>query len=599
MRARQTKRKATWKETISSLWHFLAEDKKRLVGSFVIAFFKSVASISLSIFIGYLVDGVFSDFADPQLVGRAWSNLLYSCLIIAAGYAVYFTLYLIASKIVIKLSFNLGFRIRDLIFMKIHKIPYGVMQRQMTGDLMAKATIDVNALAVNMSFSVSNIFVAPVIALCVYVGLFILSPYLGLIALGLFALNVFGSWCFARWSMPKFEANQHVLGELNVEVEEQIANRKVTKAFNLQQKAFDRFSAINRKQRDVATDAEIRVTYIFPWNELIECLMLTVLYAVGIVFYLNGVGGGVFGPISVATLTAFSMLVKYSNGEAANSLRIIGFVQKMLISGERCLSVLKFPDYVDESADRLACERGDIEFKNVWFSYKEGEPVLKDVSFFIPSRTTTTIVGPTGSGKTTIVNLLSRFYEADSGSIAIDGRDIKTVSQASLCDNVAVVLQDSFLFSETIRNNIAYGNMEASDEQIVAAAKAANIHAFIDGLPQKYDTVISERVNDFSDGQIQMIALARAFLSRAPILILDEATSSVDTKTEADIQDAMLRLMRQKTVIIIAHRLSTIVHADQILVMRSGRIVERGKHEELLAANGFYYRLYAANAVMD
>ncbi|WP_052663087.1 ABC transporter ATP-binding protein [Mycoplasmoides pirum] len=596
-----TQNKVTWYETIKLLWHYLANDKKRLIGAFILAFFKSIFSISLSIFIGFLIQECFIGFAsgNTEQINASWSKLLYGCLIIFSGYVIYFCLYLLASKIVIKLSFNLGFKLRDLIFIKLHRMPFAVMQQTMTGDLMAKSTIDVNALAVNMSFSISNMFVAPIIVICVYTGLFILSPYLALIMVAMFVIIIIGASVFAKLSAPKFQQNQKIIGDMNVEVEEQISNRKVIKLFNLQEQAYDQFFKINNMQKNASIEAETKINLIYPWNEFVENLMLSILYVVAIIFFLNNIGSGVFGSISVAILTSFSMLARYANGEAVWSLRLIGNVQKMLISGERCLSILNFPNYVDESNDLLIDVKGDIKFENVCFAYKENQPVLKNISFFIPNKTTTTIVGPTGSGKTTIVNLLSRFYEINSGLITIDNIDIRKVSQKSLCDNVSVVLQDSFLFSETIHNNIAYGNLNASKEEIIAAAKAANIHNFIENLPNKYETIISEKTNDFSDGQIQMIALARAFLSKAPILILDEATSSVDTKTESDIQDAMLKLMKMKTVIVIAHRLSTIIHADQILVMNSGEIVEHGTHEELLNKKGFYYQLFKANTIMN
>lgn len=595
-------KKISWKSTIKSLWNYLAKDKKILIGALCLTLIKTILSVSLSIIIGLLVQETFANFvnSNPEIINQAWIKLLYSSLFILCGYIVYFFLYLTAAKIIIKLSFNLGYKIRDLIFQKIHRMPYSLIQKKMSGDLMAKATIDVNALAVNMSFSISNMFTAPFIVITVYIGLFILSPYLALIMVLMFVISVLGSYFFAKASAPKFKEMQHVIGDMNIEVEEQISNRKVIKLFNLQEKTYDQFYKINLKQKEIATSAETKVIYVFPWNELVETTMLSIMYAVAIVLvsYNIGTGSLIFGEINVGIVTAFSLLAKYANGEATYALRLIGNVQKMLVSGERSLSILDLPNYIDEGTKILENVKGDIEFKNVYFSYNKNKIALSDISFKIPAKTTTAIVGPTGSGKTTMINLLSRFYEIDSGSITIDGYNIKNISQKNLCDNIAVVLQDSFLFSETIRNNIAYGNLKATDEEIIKAARAANIHNFIESLPNKYDTVISERIDDFSDGQIQMIALARAFLSKAPILILDEATSSVDTKTEQDIQNVMLKLMQNKTVIVIAHRLSTIVHANQILVMKSSKIIESGTHEELLKQKGYYSELYNANAVM-
>lgn len=595
--------KNNWFKTIKELWKFLASDKKRFIGAMFLTFFKTAISIFLSIAIGILVQDAFLLLTDPDpiKVNDAWIRLLYGCLIIFAGYVIFFICYLIAAKIVIKVSYGLGYTIRDLIFMKLHKVPYSLIQQKMSGDLMSRTTTDVNALAINMSVGVSNMFTSPAIVIGVYVGLFILSPYLALIMIVMFVVIIIGSYYFAKLSAPKYAKMQQEIGNMTIEVEEQISNRKVTKLFNLQEQIYDQFAAINEKQRNVTTKAEINVNFIWPWNDVIETIMFAVLYAISIVFAINQIPSGsvIFNQITVGTLTSFMLLARQANGEASNALRLIGFVQKMFVAAERSLEILKFPDYIDNGKLILNDIKGDIEFKNVDFSYEINKPILKDISFQVPKHTVTAIVGPTGSGKTTIVNLLSRFYEINNGSITIDNIDIRNISQTSLCSNISVVLQDSFLFSESIRNNIAYGNPSATDEEIKQAAINANAHRFIEMLPLKYETIISERINDFSNGEIQLLALARAFLSPAKILILDEATSSVDTKTENDIQDAMMRLIKTKTVIIIAHRLSTIVNSNQIIVIHNGKILDQGTHQELLNHKGFYYDLYQANATFE
>lgn len=596
-------KKHTWFKTIKELWNFLVSDKKRFIGAMFLTFFKTAISIFLSIAIGILVQDAFLLLTDPDpvKVNDAWLRLLYGCLIIFVGYAIFFICYLIAAKIVIKVSYGLGYTIRDLIFMKLHKVPYSLIQQKMSGDLMSRTTTDVNALAINMSVGVSNMFTSPAIVIGVYVGLFILSPYLALIMIVMFVIIIIGSYYFAKLSAPKYAKMQQEMGNMTIEVEEQISNRKVTKLFNLQDQIYKQFAAINEKQRNVTTKAEINVNFIWPWNDVIETIMFAVLYAISIVFAINQIPSGsvIFNQITVGTLTSFMLLARQANGEASNALRLIGFVQKMFVAAERSLEILKFPDYIDNGKLILNDIQGDVEFKNVDFSYEKDKPILKDISFKVPKHTVTAIVGPTGSGKTTIVNLISRFYEIDNGTITIDNIDIRNISQKNLCSNISVVLQDSFLFSESIRDNIAYGNPTATYEEIKQAAINANAHRFIEMLPLKYETIISERINDFSNGEIQLLALARAFLSPAKILILDEATSSVDTKTENDIQDAMMRLIKTKTVIIIAHRLSTIVNANQIIVIHNGKILDQGTHQELLNHKGFYYDLYQANATFE
>ncbi|WP_027119325.1 ABC transporter ATP-binding protein [[Mycoplasma] testudinis] len=600
-----------WALTLKELWKYLARDKRQFVGAIILTFIKTGISIFLSIAVGFLLQLSVQRLTDPNpsVVNEGWIFLLGGSGVLIAGYVIFFIFYLIASKIVIKVSFGLGYKIRDLIFMKIHKFPYSLLQQKMSGDLMGRATTDVNALALNMSVSASNVFTTPAIMLGVYIGLFVLSPYLALISLGIFFFVLGGSFVFAKLSAPKYKQMQTEMGNMNIEVEEQISNRKVIKLFSLQEQAYDQFKRYNEKQRKVTQSAEIAVSFIWPWSNLVENIMLSALYLVAIALSINDITFStvMFNPISgtqgsidstVAVLTSFVLLARQANGEATNALRLIGNVEKMFVAAERSLSILDNPDYIDEGKNKLTDIKGAITFENVHFGYQPAKPILKDISFHVPAQSVTAIVGPTGSGKTTIVNLLSRFYEINSGTIKIDNTDIRTVTQQSLCDNIAVVLQDSFLFSESIRQNIAYGNKDATEADIKEAAKAANVDRFIEMLPNKYDTIVSERINDFSNGEIQLLALARAFLSKAKILILDEATSSVDTKTETDIQNALLKLMKTRTVIVIAHRLSTIVNADQIIVVHNGNLLEKGTHDELLEQKGFYYDLYQANAVM-
>lgn len=605
-------KKQHWTKTLKQLWNYLARDKKRFIGAIILTFLKTGASIFLSIAIGFLLQYSVKKLtsSDPKEVEAGWQFLLAGGGVLVFGYFLYFLFYTIAAKIIIKISFGLGYKIRDLIFMKIHRVPYGLLQQKMSGDLMGRATTDVNALAVNVSISASNIFTTPAIMFGVYIGLFILSPYLALFTLAIFIFVILGASFFAKLSAPKYKQMQDEIGTMNVEVEEQISNRKVIKLFNLQEDAARQFQKTNKKQNQVTRGAEVAVSLIWPWSNVMETLMLAGLYLIAIILTINDIRftNIIFTPISgaqenfsttVAVLTSFVLLARQANGEATSALRLIGNVEKMIVAAERSLEVLELPNYVDEGKNELTNIKGDVRFENVCFSYQPDKPVLKNISFQVPANSVTAIVGPTGSGKTTVVSLLSRFYEINSGVIKIDGTDIRTISQKSLCDNIAVVFQDSFLFNESIRQNIAYGKHDATDAEIINAAKAANAHRFIQMLPNKYDTIVSECINNFSNGEIQLIALARAFLSQAKILILDEATSSVDTKTEIDVQNAFIKLMKTRTVIVIAHRLSTIVHADQIIVIHNGHLLEKGTHEQLLDQKGFYYDLYQANAVME
>jgi len=391
----------------------------------------------------------------------------------------------------------------------------------------------------------------------------------------------------ARNSRQGFRDQQDALGELDGQVEETISGGKVVRAFGREQAVIDEFAQVNRRLRDAAIRAQTYAGFLGPGGNMINNIGFVIVAAVG--GWMAIEGHATVGLI--ASFLTYAQQLRRPVNEISN---LFSTIQSALAGAERVFEILDEQPELEDAPDAQPLEtvRGKVEFEGVSFGYTPDISVLKDVNLAAEPGQTIALVGPTGAGKTTIINLLSRFYDVDSGSIKIDGVDIRAIKKADLRRQLGIVLQDTYLFSETVMDNIRYGWLDATDEEVIAAAKMANADHFIRRLPQGYQTVLSERAGNLSQGQRQLLAIARAILANPGILILDEATSSIDTRTESQIQDAMLRLMHGRTSFVIAHRLSTIRDADVILVIRDGEIVERGSHRELLEQGGFYHRLY-------
>jgi ATP-binding cassette subfamily B protein len=398
----------------------------------------------------------------------------------------------------------------------------------------------------------------------------------------------------AQRTRAGFRRQQAALGKLNGLIEETITGQRVVKAYAREGGALAQFAVANHNLRQAATQAQIFAGFVGPLMNVVNNLGLAIV---------AGVGGwmAVQGLATVGTIASF---INYSRqlGRPLNEIaNLYNSIQSAVAGAERVFEVIdEAPELADAPETQpLARIQGDVAFEDVSFAYEEGVPVLKRISLRAEPGQIVALVGPTGAGKTTIVNLLTRFYDIDNGRICIDGCDIRQIQRDDLRRQLGIVLQDTFLFAESVLDNIRYGRLDASDGEVIAAAKLANADLFIRRLPQDYDTPLSERGSNLSQGQRQLLAIARAILSAPSILILDEATSSVDTRTEKHIQEAMLRLMAGRTSFVIAHRLSTIRDADQILVINHGEIVERGTHEELLAQQGFYHHLYTSQFRAD
>jgi len=420
------------------------------------------------------------------------------------------------------------------------------------------------------------------------VVMFTLNVPLALVSLVVMPLTYLLTQFIARRTRQGFREQQHTLGALNGIIEETITGARVVKAYVREQAAIEDFSVDNRRLQRAATRANVLVGFMGPLMNMVNNLGLAIVAG----------SGGWLAVQGLATVGTIATFVNYAGrlGRPLNQIaQLFNSIQSALAGAERVFEVLDEAPEID-APDARALEHvaGDVVFDDVCFGYEQGVPVLRHVSLHARPGQMVALVGPTGAGKTTIANLLTRFYDVDSGAIRVDGQDIRAVKRDDLRRRLGLVLQDNFLFADTVIENVRYGRLDATDEEVAAAARLANADAFIRRLPQGYQTALAERGSNLSQGQRQLLAIARAILADPDILILDEATSNVDTRTEKHLQEALMRLMEGRTSFVIAHRLSTIRDADQVLVVRDGEIIERGTHASLLAAGGFYRHLYVS-----
>jgi ATP-binding cassette subfamily B multidrug efflux pump len=573
---------ADFKGTLPRLWRYLGKERRLL--SFIFCSILLDAGITLSgpYFIGVAVDAMSG-------AGGAvdWRVLQFAVLALIAAYVSDGFLTFLQAWLMAGVAQRVVLGLRRSLFEKLQKLPVAFFDTRRHGEIMSRLSNDIDNVSNTISQSTTQLMSGAIAIAGSLVMMIALSPLLTLASLVTVPLVYGLARTITKKTSVLFKNQQAQLGKLNGHVEETISGIEVVKAFNHEEQAIEEFEAVNERLYEVGLKAQIWSGFMMP--------LLSVINNLG--FAAVAIVGGVLAVKGIITVGVIASFLSYSRqfvrplNELAN---IFNIFQSGVAGAERVFEVLDEPE---EPADpphavELREPKGRVVFENVSFGYRKDVPILKNVSFVAEEGSSTALVGPTGAGKTTVVNLLTRFYDVTEGRILIDGRDIRDYTRDSLRRCFGIVLQDTYLFSGTIKENIKYGKPDATDDEVIAAAKLANADVFIRRLPQQYDTELAENGGNLSQGQRQLLAIARVILAKPSILILDEATSSIDTRTELHIQDALLHVMQGRTSFIIAHRLNTIRDADTILVVDNGTIAERGSHEELIAGGGRYASMF-------
>ena len=567
--------------TLMRLGRYLLESKFQLALVVVLVILGTVLSIIGPYLLGVAID---SYITKGDLVGLTWIVLLMFGVYLGTWFAQSAQGVLMAP-----ISQKALRTLRKNLFEHLQTLSLSFFDRRTHGELMSRLTNDIDAINQALTQNVTQLAGSILSLIGILIAMFALNVWLALGSLTVLPIMVLITIFIGRKSMAGFRSLQAQLGRLNGRVEEVLGGERVVQAFRKQRTVLDEFDKDNLAVRDAGIGAMSYAFVILPLVNVMSNLSIAVV---------AGLGGWmtVMGWITVGLVASFITYARNFVQPLRQLADLYNSIQTALAGAERVFEIM---DEKAEIADKpgaipLDDIRGDVVFDHVDFSYVPGVPVLKDMSFHAEPGQVIAFVGPTGAGKTTMINVLGRFYDIQRGSIKIDGIDIRDLDRESLRRQLGTVLQDNFLFADTVMENIRYGKLDATNEECIEAAKLANADQFITRLPQGYKTLLTERGSNLSQGQRQLLAIARAVIADPRILILDEATSSVDTRTELRIQQALLKLMEGRTSFVIAHRLSTIRKADQVLVIKDGVIVERGSHESLLAQKGFYYNLYVS-----
>ena len=589
-RVNREKPKNTW-QTLKRLLKYIGKSKL-----LVIALIAIMAAVTVSDLAGPALQGAAINTIKVDEAGVISVDLEAMIGYLAAMGVLFFcsaALGLAQGIIASKLSQNTVYMMRNDLFSKISRLPIKYTDTHRHGDIMSRMTNDVE----NVSNAVSQSIASLISSVLTLIGAFTMMVYyswvMALIACITIPLTIAVSTNLAKFMRKYFVKRQKLIGVLNGQVEEMVTSYKTVVAYGKEGKAVDEFTKVSGELKKSSILARVWGSIMGPCMNFLGNLQYVLIAAFGGYFVLNPnflVPSLMLGDIH--SMLQYSKKFTRPVNEIANQYASI---LTALAGAERIFEIMDSADEIDEGTDevRVADIEGNIRFEGIHFAYEPDEPVLKGLDLWLKKGQKIAIVGATGSGKTTVVNLLTRFYEVDEGKITIDGRDITDIPKETLRRSIAIVLQDTVLFSDTIRANIKYGRLDATDEEMRAAAAFAKADSFIERLPDGYDTMLAESGSNLSQGQRQLLSIARAVLADPKILILDEATSSVDTRTEMHIQQAMLALMENRTSLIIAHRLSTIRDADKIVVIKDGKVAEAGNHEELLAAGGEYFKLYS------
>lgn len=539
--------------------------------------------------VGPMLSGYAIDAIEPGVGKVDFARVFYYAGLMVVFYVASSVLSYILSVLMIQISRKVVYQMRKDVFGHLLALPVGYFDTHQTGDIISRISYDIDTVNTSLANDLVQIFTTLITVVGAFAMMVVISPKLVLIFAFTVPLAMVLTKIITGKTRPLFRVRSRRLGELNGFVEEMITGQKTLKAYHQEENTIGRFDGKNEEAVEAYYRAEYYGSVVGPAVNFVNNLSLALVSMFGALLFLAG-------QMSLGSISSFILYSRKFSGPINEAANIMSELQSALAAAERVFQMIDEPVEAADGAEvaELGAVAGDVLLEDVSFGYLEGQKIIRNLNLHAAPGRLVAIVGPTGAGKTTLINLLMRFYDVDDGKICVDDHGICDVTRASLRRAYAMVLQDTWLFEGTVYENIAYGKPGATLEEVTAAAKAAKIHSYIKRLPQGYDTMLTDEGTNISKGQKQLLTIARAMLLDAPMLILDEATSNVDTRTEQQIQQAMRKLMEHKTCFVIAHRLSTIQNADVILVVNHGEIVEQGTHRELMEREGFYYQMYRA-----
>lgn len=552
-------------------------------------------SSNLFALVGPLLSGFAIDAIEPGIGKVVFTKVFYYAAWMVVFYVVSSVFSYLLSILMITISKKVVLQMRQDVFHKLLELPVGYFDTRQTGDIISRISYDIDTINTSLSSDLIQVLTTFITVIGSFLMMFVLSKTLVLVFCFTVPLSIGMTKFITGKTRPLFRTRSGKMGELNGFVEEMLTGEKTLKAYTKEEQVIRDFQEKNKETVDAYYRAEYYGSMVGPCVNFVNNLSLTLISILGALLFLRG-------QMSIGSISSFVLYSRKFSGPINEAANIMSELQSSFAAAERVFQILSEPGeamYLENGhlEEKERDVLGEVELSHITFGYLPGQPILTDLSLHAKPGALIAIVGPTGAGKTTLINLLMRFYEAQAGTVAVDGEDIRLRNLASLRRSYAMVLQDTWLFEGTIYENLAYGKEDATREEVVQAAKAAKIHSFIMHLPDGYDTVLSEEATNISKGQKQLLTIARAMLLDVNMLILDEATSNVDTRTELQIQQAMRKLMQGKTCFVIAHRLSTIQNADEILVVEHGNIVEQGTHQSLMEKQGTYWEMYRSQFV--